>query len=491
VDSELGPLLIEAGMITPSQLAQALAARHRQGGILLARLLDARLVEEDQIVNLFCTRRSFRRAASGDLLDIPEDIISLVPPHLAWRHGVVPLSLEGDTLYLAAADPSDTQVQAQLAYLTGYRVTPLVVRFSDLQAALSRSYGRENTPFPPSYPPPYDPYENAPFAPPLQSDDELVALLTGADEEPSANTLPGLGAPVRPPNRPRFYANTPTAPRFYAFAGHEADQAPQQTLRGVGADHTPTIRTQAPPQASDDETPTLRIDAPPRPAPEPAPRPEDDAGPTIIITSTPPPAPSEKPASALNGPARLRRFLERLPPLTTPRPVGQLFGPPDETIDSLNNTQTIQEVLDRVFAYLAPAFPRQVFFLVRPGLAQGYRGVDLPYSAHELRVPLNTPSLFTSILLSQFPFVGEVLPTPATRPLLQRLGTPCFAVLLPVLLGERAIGVFFADLGDPRRGADGNSFIHLRRVAASTSQAIVRLLQRKPDEAAPETKTNS
>jgi hypothetical protein len=185
--------------------------------------------------------------------------------------------------------------------------------------------------------------------------------------------------------------------------------------------------------------------------------------------------------------AKRRRLI--LPPLAPPRPVGPILPPPDDVLAALVAPADVDVVLEAVFAYLGVAFRRRAFLLVRPNLAQGFRTVNMPCPPRELKVSLVAPSIFTSVLLSQLPFVGEIPETPVTKELIGGLGgPPCFAVLLPVLLGAKAVGLFFGDRGDPRRGADGPTLIALRRVGLATAQALYRLMQaHKAAELPPET----
>lgn len=547
MDSELGPLLIEAGILTPHQLAHVLARRHRQGGILLAHLIEENLVDEDRIVSLFCSRRAYRRASEEDLSLIPASVLAMVPAHLAWRYGVVPLAVEGEILYLAAADPSDAQVQAEIAYLTGHRVVPMVARFSAITQTLLAAYGPDNASFPPSFPPPYDPQADQPWedtAPaPLQSDDELIALLNGAVESSSQQvpTLPGLGAPMHTAQKtaPRFFVPSPpailaqasprTPLRFYIVTDPtrtgsdeqssrvSTDKLPQPTLRGVGAPPPP------PPLAPEENTDTIpNLTVPTLPDQSELEREEtlvmagdhpesaqdtltgnpfqaksaslQEVGSDEEDSPTQPGEPSlfappvqgggdgppkGGPASDAAPRPRRRRVL---PPLAPPRPVGPLFSPPDGLIARIGKAPGVDEVIDLVFEYLAGSFPRRIFFAVRPGIAQGYRcaGLSAQTPPFAYKVPLDTPSLFTSVLLSQFPFVGELPENPATRELLTLLGkTPCFALLLPITLGTRAVGIFFGDQGNPHRGADGPTFIHLRRVGMAVAQAFYRIIQER------------
>jgi hypothetical protein len=474
VDSDLGSLLLEVKAITPTQLAQALSLRHKNGGLLLRHIIAGGLISEDQVVNLFCTKRSFRRASEEDISQVPQEMLTYVPPHLAQRYMILPLSVEGETLYIAAADPSDTQVQAEVAYVTGHRVVPLVARYSIIVDAINKYYSKEAS-LPPSFPPPYDPYADEPWPEQQQkinSESDLFRALNA--EEAKTNTLPGLGS-SNPRGAPRFYvASIPPelgqpeqAPiRFYAIS--DPNQEPtQQTLRGMGQDLDPTPTIQNSQQflqgfipLEEDETPTLRNFRPSQPS-----QPEAFA-------------PEEKPTES-----RAPKTIKILKPLAPPRTIEALFPAPDMLLASLEKTNRVEALLDQVFEYISYAFPRQAFLLNKPGLIQGFRGVSLPCEPAQIKVPLDSPSLFTSVLLSQFPYVGAITLTLATRSLLRCLGYPCYAILIPIHIGNRTIGIFLGDQGDPRRGADTPTFTQLRQLSTTVSQTFLRILKKKRAEA--------
>jgi hypothetical protein len=272
VDSYLGALLLEAKAISPAQLAQALSLRHQNGGLLLHHIIAKGFISEDQVVNLFCTKRSYRRASEEDISLVPQEMLTYVPPHLAQRYAILPLSVEGDTLYIAAADPSDSQVQAEVAYVTGHRVVPLVARYSVITEAINRYYSKGAS-LPPSFPPPYDPYADEPWSEPQKKVSAESNVIRAFDqEEAKTNTLPGLGS-SNPRGAPRYYVaqRSPelgqpeqTSIRFYAIS--DPNQNPiQQTLVGIGQDldSTPTIQNasqffQSFVSPEEEETPTIR-----------------------------------------------------------------------------------------------------------------------------------------------------------------------------------------------------------------------------------------
>jgi Type II secretion system (T2SS), protein E, N-terminal domain len=473
VDSDLGSLLLEVKAITATQLAQALSLRHKNGGLLLTHIITGGFISEDQVVNLFCTKRSYRRASEEDISQVPQEMLTYVPPHLAQRHAILPLSVEGDILYIAAADPSDTQVQAEVAYVTGHRVMPLVARYSVIMEAINKYYSKE-APLPPSFPPPYDPYADEPWQEPQKKVSADSDFFRAFDPNEKTNTLPGLGS-SSPRGAPRFYvASRPPelgqpdqAPiSFYAISDPNQDPT-QRTLRGMGRDLDPTPTIQGSPQffqglvpPEEEETPTIRSYLPSQ-------------------LETPAVQPTE--AKATEGMAPKTRKIMK--PLAPPRTIEALFPAPDSLIASIEKTSRVEDLLDQVFEYISYAFPRQAFLLNKPGLIQGFRGVSLPCEPSQLKVPLDSPSLFTSVLLSQFPYVGAITLTRSTKNFLRYLGYPCYAILIPINLGNRTVGIFLGDQGDPRRGADTPTFTQLRQLSTAVSQALLRILKKKRAEA--------
>jgi hypothetical protein len=319
-----------------------------------------------------------------------------------------------------------------------------------------KKYYSKDAPLPPSFPPPYDPYADEPWQPHRETDTEFFKAV-----KEKTNTIQGIGN-LQQRGAPRFYVST-RAPglgqaeqnpiRFYAISDPNQDAA-QQTLRGMGQDLDPT--------------PTI-VSAPPFLQGF-----EEDATPTIPNFRSVR-APEVK---QTEGP-KVRKILK---PLAPPPTIEALFPAPDDLLADLQKAERVDEVLDLVFGYISYSYPRQLFLLNKPGLLQGFRGFALPCEAGELKVPLNSPSLFTSVLLSQYPYVGAITLTRATRGLLRSLGYPCYAVLLPIQVGSRTIGVFLGDQGEPMRNADTHTFIQLRQLTTEVSQAFIRILKKKRSE---------
>ena len=107
--ARLGRLLVDQGVITEVDLAAALA---EQFGVPLA---DLRTVSPEQAA------------------------IDRIPEELARKHGVIPLRVEDERVYLAAADPLDVDAINELTHATG-RIGILIGAQDDITRLIDQSY---------------------------------------------------------------------------------------------------------------------------------------------------------------------------------------------------------------------------------------------------------------------------------------------------------------------------------------------------------------
>ena len=67
----------------------------------------------------------------------------LVPLVFAVRHNMVPLSLDGDVLTVAMADPADAVTLRRLRLITRCHIQPLSATRAQVRAAIVRAYRDE------------------------------------------------------------------------------------------------------------------------------------------------------------------------------------------------------------------------------------------------------------------------------------------------------------------------------------------------------------
>ncbi|MEW6540168.1 MAG: ATPase, T2SS/T4P/T4SS family [Bacillota bacterium] len=139
----LGNYLVEAGVITPAQLEEAL--RHQNlkpggKGLLGEALVELGYCTEEDIA------RMVARQAGVPFLPLEAHVIdgaamSLISAETARRYGALPLGFDKGRLLVAMRRPTDIIAIDDLRLLTGHEIQPVVVADNELEAAL-QNYDR-------------------------------------------------------------------------------------------------------------------------------------------------------------------------------------------------------------------------------------------------------------------------------------------------------------------------------------------------------------
>jgi type IV pilus assembly protein PilB len=140
----IGDLLVEAGLITEDQLQNALREQKelkmRLGDVLITR----NYITEQQLIEVL----EFQLGIPHVQLyrqKIDTKIINIIPQRLAEQHQVLPLRTDGNKLILAMADPLDYYAIDELRMSTGFRIEPAIASKDELQRAIKRYYGLQET----------------------------------------------------------------------------------------------------------------------------------------------------------------------------------------------------------------------------------------------------------------------------------------------------------------------------------------------------------
>ncbi|GBF73382.1 hypothetical protein PA598K_01669 [Paenibacillus sp. 598K] len=140
----IGDLLVDAGVITPQQLQQALQQQTEMKKRLGDVLISEGYISQQQFIEVL----EFQLGIPHVQLfrhKIDPKIISLIPQKLATLHNVLPLRVDGGKLILAMADPLDYYAIDEVRIATGMRVDPVIASRDELLRAISRYYGLQET----------------------------------------------------------------------------------------------------------------------------------------------------------------------------------------------------------------------------------------------------------------------------------------------------------------------------------------------------------
>jgi len=135
----LGDVLIQEGLVTREQLAQALAEQRTGGHRLGYVLVKLGLVQEVEITRLLA--RQYRMPAVDlSRFEVDPRIIKLIPAEVAIKNCVLPLKREGRTLTVAMADPLNQGLLQDLKFITRFDLFPVIAGEFTLRTLIEKHY---------------------------------------------------------------------------------------------------------------------------------------------------------------------------------------------------------------------------------------------------------------------------------------------------------------------------------------------------------------
>jgi DNA-binding response OmpR family regulator len=131
---ELGEILLEADLVNPTQLSEALALQ-RTFGERLASVLVRQGILTEKFAVTYLGRQLGVPAVDLSKSEIDLGLLELIPIELCERHLVFPVRVEATRLQLAMSDPLDRTLVSEIEFKTGARLAPVIA----LEAAIKNA----------------------------------------------------------------------------------------------------------------------------------------------------------------------------------------------------------------------------------------------------------------------------------------------------------------------------------------------------------------
>ncbi|UCH12118.1 MAG: Flp pilus assembly complex ATPase component TadA [Candidatus Omnitrophota bacterium] len=141
---KLGEILIKQGLITQSQLEEALRLQKRSGHPIGDILIENNFVSEKDVCDALARQLDipFVSIRDGSLAPSEEQRLEkLVPENFARQYMVLPLLKRANSLNVAVYNPLDLLVLDNLRRITGCEVNPVIATRVDLREAIDKFYG--------------------------------------------------------------------------------------------------------------------------------------------------------------------------------------------------------------------------------------------------------------------------------------------------------------------------------------------------------------
>ncbi|MEY2493718.1 MAG: type pilus assembly protein PilB [Verrucomicrobiota bacterium] len=132
----IADVLIEDGLLLPSQLEEAVGLQQKEGGRLLKILTDRQFVtDQDMTVSMGrCLNTPLINLAK---LRVPEEIMSLVPRDMAKANRLVPIARVNGKLFVAMADPTNVLAVDDVKRRVQLEIVPMIATEKAVSDALA------------------------------------------------------------------------------------------------------------------------------------------------------------------------------------------------------------------------------------------------------------------------------------------------------------------------------------------------------------------
>jgi type IV pilus assembly protein PilB len=140
-NKHLGELLIERGVISRSQLEEALAYQKEHLGVLFGEsLVKMGYATEEDIAQALTCQYGFPYLPLANY-EIEREILDAVPANFCEQFCLIPIDKIGKSLTLAMANPLNVKAVEDVELITGCSVQAFVSTARDIRNAIQRYYG--------------------------------------------------------------------------------------------------------------------------------------------------------------------------------------------------------------------------------------------------------------------------------------------------------------------------------------------------------------
>ncbi|MBI4712671.1 MAG: Flp pilus assembly complex ATPase component TadA [Planctomycetes bacterium] len=141
-EKKFGQALIKEGFLNEKQILAAYEHQIIKKVSLKDAILDLELLSEDELNGAIITVLG---VASIRLKDYQIDrvVIDKIPPAQCKIHKIIPVSLVGNVLTIATADPLNIIALDELTMLTNCEITPVLAREADIMEAITKYYSQQ------------------------------------------------------------------------------------------------------------------------------------------------------------------------------------------------------------------------------------------------------------------------------------------------------------------------------------------------------------
>ncbi|MGC2063937.1 MAG: hypothetical protein WA610_13245 [Thermodesulfovibrionales bacterium] len=137
---KLGEMLLEAGIIDDFQLKTALSYQSEWGDRLGSILVKKGILSEKELLTAIVEQYGVNSVSLDSIEKPPDEVLKLVTVDIAKKFCIFPLELDGKTLLVAMADPTDLKTIDDISFMLGVRIKPALALESEIMRAIRTHY---------------------------------------------------------------------------------------------------------------------------------------------------------------------------------------------------------------------------------------------------------------------------------------------------------------------------------------------------------------
>lgn len=144
MSARLGELLVRENIINMEQLKDALKEQKLNGGTLGFHLVKTGIIAEDFLPQ-FLSKQLGVPMVDISAVEIPEEIIKLIPAAMVQKYQIIPVKKLGSVLTIATADPFNISAIDDIKFITGSNIMVQVASDLAIKKAIDRLYDNSAT----------------------------------------------------------------------------------------------------------------------------------------------------------------------------------------------------------------------------------------------------------------------------------------------------------------------------------------------------------
>jgi type IV pilus assembly protein PilB len=139
-DEYVVEILRDVGLVSHEDLLKAKEMAKTDGNGVVDTLIKMGCLSDMDVTKALASQFGMDTINLGEY-HVPDDVIAVVPRHIARRYKIVPVYKHDTTLTVAISDPLDVDTVDSLRYILKMNVEPVVASKADIEASLNQYYG--------------------------------------------------------------------------------------------------------------------------------------------------------------------------------------------------------------------------------------------------------------------------------------------------------------------------------------------------------------